>query len=118
MDLPTISHIAWDYIFVGGGLSSSVVSHRLHQFNPDLNILVVEAGPNANDRPDIVWPNSTNLIGGDFDWKYTTVAQQNLDGRAVNYPCGKALGGGTVINSGTYILELHHYRHDSQLTPH
>lgn len=100
MDLAAISHTSWDYIFIGGGLSSSVVSYRLHQFNPDLHILVVEAGPNANDRPDIVWPNSTNLINGDFDWKYTTAAQRHLDDRTVNFPSGKALGGGTVINSG------------------
>ncbi|KAK7757945.1 hypothetical protein SLS62_000323 [Diatrype stigma] len=103
MDLAAISHTAWDYIFIGGGLSSSVVSHRLHEFNPNLKILVVEAGPNANDRPDIVWPNSTNLINGDFDWKYTTIAQRHLDGRPINYPSGKALGGGTVINSGGWV---------------
>lgn len=67
MDLPEISNSSWDYIFVGGGLSASVVSHRLHEFNNQLKILVVEAGPDANSRTDIVWPNSTNSIGGDFD---------------------------------------------------
>lgn len=91
----------WDYIFVGGGLSATVVSHRLLEFNHELKILVVEAGPNANNRSDIVWPNSTNLIGGDFDWKYVTVNQSNLDDRAISLPCGKALGGGTCINSST-----------------
>lgn len=100
MDLPEISNSSWDYIFVGGGLSASVVSHRLHEFNNQLKILVVEAGPDANSRTDIVWPNSTNSIGGDFDWKYNTVKQSNLDDRVVNYPSGKALGGGTVINTG------------------
>lgn len=104
MDLAKLSHTTWDYIFVGGGLSSSVVSHRLHKFRPNLKILVIEAGPNANDCLDIVCPNSTNLIGGDFDWKYTTVKQQNLDGRTVNFPCGKALGGGTVINTGMWTF--------------
>jgi choline dehydrogenase-like flavoprotein len=90
----------WDYILVGGGLSASVVTHRLIESNPKLNILVVEAGPDAKDRPDIVWPNSTNLVGGDFDWGYNTVDQQWLDNRQVDMPAGKALGGGTVINAG------------------
>ncbi|KAH9891440.1 putative glucose dehydrogenase [Xylariomycetidae sp. FL2044] len=93
----------WDYIFVGGGLSASVVAHRLIRSNPELKILVVEAGPDANDRSDIVWPNSTNLIGGDFDWGYHTVKQSRLDDRSVSMPSGKALGGGTVINMGGWV---------------
>ncbi|RYP46409.1 hypothetical protein DL768_007376 [Monosporascus sp. mg162] len=103
MDISEISVTLWDYIFVGGGLCASVVAHRLLEFDTKLKILVVEAGPNANDRPDIVWPNSTNLIGGDFDWKYKTVKQPNLDNRSIDLPSGKALGGGTVINFGGWI---------------
>lgn len=98
----SISSTLWDYIFVGGGLSASVASHRLLEFDPELKILVVEAGVNANDRSDIVWPNSTNVVGGDFDWKDVTVNQVNLDDRILSYPLGKALGGGTVINSSQY----------------
>ncbi|KAI0380856.1 putative GMC oxidoreductase [Hypomontagnella monticulosa] len=103
MDISAISNTFWDYIFVGGGLSASVVSHRLHQFNNQFKILIVEAGPDANNRSDIVWPNSTNLIGGDFDWKYDSVKQSKLDGRVVNLPNGKALGGGTVINQSGWV---------------
>ncbi|XXH02515.1 hypothetical protein Hte_008891 [Hypoxylon texense] len=103
MDSSQISDILWDYIFVGGGLSASVVSHRLFEHDPNLKILIVEAGPNVGDRADIVWPNSTNLIGGDLDWKYDTASQQNLDGRSINLPCGKALGGGTAINTNGWV---------------
>lgn len=90
----------WDYIFVGGGLSASVVSNRLHHFDSSLKILVIEAGGNANNDESVMWPNSTNLIGGEYDWKYKTVPQVALNNRNVDLPCGKALGGGTVINSG------------------
>lgn len=99
MDSSQVSDKLWDYIFVGGGLSASVVSHRLYEHDSNLKILIVEAGPNVNDRADIVWPNSTNLIGGEFDWKYNTTSQANLNGRSISLPCGKALGGGTAINS-------------------
>lgn len=92
----------WDYIVVGGGLAGSVVSNRLLEYNNKLKIIVIEAGPNVNDRADIVWPNSTNTIGGTFDWNYTSVAQVNLDSRTPTLPQGKALGGGTVINSGKF----------------
>ncbi|XXG96981.1 hypothetical protein Hte_003274 [Hypoxylon texense] len=112
MDSTQIQNIFWDYIFVGGGLAASVVSHRLHQFDLTLKILVVEAGPNANDRSDIVWPNPTNLAGGDFDWKDKSVNQSNLDGRSIDLPGGKALGGGTVINGG--VAELQENKKDGR----
>ncbi|KAI1113072.1 putative GMC oxidoreductase [Nemania sp. NC0429] len=99
----TSTNTIWDYIFVGGGLAASVVSSRLSQLNNGLKILVLEAGPNANDEPSIVWPNSTNLIGGGFDWKDSTVSQLHLDGRQVSLATGKALGGGTVINGGGWV---------------
>ncbi len=91
----------WDYIFVGGGLSASVTSNRLLNHDPALKILVIEAGANANNDPSVIYPNSTNLIGGEYDWKYKTVPQVHLDKRQIDLPCGKALGGGTVINAGT-----------------
>lgn len=103
MDSSQISDILWDYVFVGSGLSASVVSHRLYEHDPNLKILIVEVGPNVSDRADIVWPNSTNLIGGEFDWKYDTTSQANLNGRSISLPCGKALGGGTTINANGWV---------------
>ncbi|KAI0502779.1 alcohol oxidase [Xylaria bambusicola] len=103
MALSPLLLTSWDYIFVGGGLSASVVAHRLNERDQQLKILVVEAGPDANNAADIVYPNSTNLIGGEYDWKYITINQTNLDDRTVNYPAGKALGGGTVINRSGWV---------------
>ncbi|KAI0836605.1 putative GMC oxidoreductase [Hypoxylon sp. FL0890] len=103
MDSSQVANVFWDYVFVGGGLAGSVVAHRLHQLDPGLKILIVEAGPDANNRDDIIWASSRNLVGGDFDWKDKSVSQSHLDGREVNFPGGKALGGGTVINSGGWL---------------
>lgn len=96
----------WDIIVVGGGLAGSVISNRLAEYRPELNILVIEAGVNANDREDIVWPNSTNTMGGDFDWKLSSVPQAHVGNRSINLAQGKALGGGTVINMGNAFLNL------------
>lgn len=89
----------WDYIVVGGGLAGSVLSNQLLALNSSLRILVIEAGPNVDNRTDILYINSTNLIGGDFDWNYSSVPQPNLNNRTITSPAGKALGGGSVINS-------------------
>ncbi|KAH8653769.1 hypothetical protein BX600DRAFT_386030 [Xylariales sp. PMI_506] len=89
----------WDYIIVGGGIAGSVLSNRLLAIKPSAKILVIEAGPNVNNRSDILYVNSTNLIGGDFDWNYYSAPQTNLNNRTIQSAAGKALGGGSVINS-------------------
>ncbi|KAF4454280.1 GMC oxidoreductase [Fusarium albosuccineum] len=93
----------WDYIVVGGGLAGSVVSNRLLEQDSSLNILLVEAGINANDRQDIVWPNSTNGQFGEFDWAYSSEPQANLNNRVLASNSGKGLGGGTLINGAFWV---------------
>lgn len=98
--------ITWDYIVVGGGLAGSVVSNRLLALDSSAKILLIEAGPNVDNRTDIVWANSTNTIGGDFDWDYYSLPQANLDGRQIQSAAGKALGGGSVINTCEQHISL------------
>ncbi|KAI0419840.1 hypothetical protein F5X98DRAFT_334042 [Xylaria grammica] len=88
----------WDYIVVGGGLAGTTLSSRLHGYNSSLQILVVEAGGDASHDPSILWENSTNLVHGTYDWAYLTTAQENLNGRHIDAPAGRCLGGGTAIN--------------------
>lgn len=93
----------WDYIIVGGGLSGSVLSNRLLEYsNNSLNILLIEAGPSADNDASVVWYNSTNLMGGEYDWNLTSVPQAHVSNRTIDLPQGKALGGGTVINGGMF----------------
>ncbi|EGX93356.1 glucose dehydrogenase, putative [Cordyceps militaris CM01] len=80
----------WDYIFVGGGLSAAVTSNRLLHHHPALKILVIEAGANANNDPS----------GRPIRLEVQNVPQVHLNNRQIDLPCGKALGGGTVINVG------------------
>lgn len=98
--LESTADMLWDFIIVGGGLSGSVISNRLAQHDSSLKILVVEAGPNVNDLEELVWPNATNTIGGDYDWKLASIPQVHVDNRSVTLAQGKALGGGTAINMG------------------
>ncbi|RYP69740.1 hypothetical protein DL771_005942 [Monosporascus sp. 5C6A] len=88
----------WDYIVVGSGPAGTVVSSRLLQYDSSARILLIEAGPDVNNRTDILYANSTNLIGGDFDWKYNSTRQTHLDGREISIPAGRCLGGGSGIN--------------------
>ncbi|KAI1097857.1 GMC oxidoreductase [Jackrogersella minutella] len=88
----------WDYIIVGGGLAGCVVASRLKEYQSSARILIIEAGPDVRGNKDMLYFNSLNFIGGQFDWGYKTVPQKHYDGRQVNVPSGRAVGGGSVIN--------------------
>ncbi|CEL10649.1 hypothetical protein ASPCAL13765 [Aspergillus calidoustus] len=87
-----------DYIIVGGGTSGLVLAARLSE-NPDLQIVVLEAGPDRTSDPRVsdssAWPT---LPGTDLDWQTKTVPQPELNNRETTHPAGKLLGGSSAIN--------------------
>jgi choline dehydrogenase len=94
-----MGNITYDYIVVGGGLSGCVVASRLSQYEKDAKILLIEAGPDARDRTDMLRMEAINL-GGPLDWMYQTAPIRGISNRTLVYNSGKGLGGGTLINSG------------------
>lgn len=90
-----------DYIFVGGGLTGCATAARLHQGNPSLKIIIVEAGPNPSQNPN-VGPamGSFALTASDLDWQYPSLPDASTGNRVHINNAGKALGGGSTINYG------------------
>lgn len=58
----------YDYVIVGGGTAGCVIANRLLEYKPVAKIVIIEAGPDVNDRADILHYHSLNFIGGEFDW--------------------------------------------------
>ncbi|MBV8291980.1 MAG: GMC family oxidoreductase, partial [Mycobacterium sp.] len=87
----------YDFVICGSGSSGSVVARRLAE-NPDVDVLLVEAGGD-DDIPDVTdagqWPAN---IGSDRDWAFRAVPNPRLNGRSVTFSMGKVLGGGSAIN--------------------
>jgi len=86
------------HLVVGGGTAGLVVAARLSE-NPNITVGVLEAGSTAFDDPLINVPGRFGeALGSQYDWKFETVPQANLNGRQLPWPRGKVLGGTSALN--------------------
>jgi choline dehydrogenase-like flavoprotein len=89
----------YDYIIVGAGSAGCVLANRLSA-NPKIRVLLLEAGGPDNWVWFHVPVGYLYLIGNPrSDWMLETEADPGLNGRTLNYPRGKALGGSSAINA-------------------
>ncbi|KAH7418086.1 putative aryl-alcohol dehydrogenase [Cadophora sp. MPI-SDFR-AT-0126] len=94
----------FDFVIVGGGTAGLVVATRLTE-DPNVKVLVLEAGANKLNDPRIVTPGLAASLydDPDFDWCFMSVPQEHLKGRRIAQPKGRTLGGSTAINLGMII---------------
>ena len=93
----------WDVIIVGAGSAGCVLANRLSA-DPSLRVLLLEAGGSDN-RLWVHVPVGYLYAMGEpsLDWCLKTEAEPGLNGRALNYPRGKVLGGCSSINGMIYM---------------
>lgn len=91
-----------DYVIIGAGAAGCVLAARLSD-DPTASVLLIEAGPAADDdqirNPDR-W---AELAGSRYDWAYRTQAQRHLGGRGLSWPRGRVTGGSTAMNAMVYL---------------
>ena len=89
----------YDYIVVGAGTAGCVVATRLSE-NPDLQVLLVEAG--GSDRsPMLAMPAALPFVyqSKRVQWGYWSGPESELDGREIDEKSGRLLGGTSSINA-------------------
>ena len=93
----------FDYIIVGAGSAGCVLANRLSA-DPQSRVLLLEAG----GRDNWIWfhiPVGYLYAMGNprADWMFKTEEEPGLNGRALNYPRGKVIGGCSAINGMIYM---------------
>jgi choline dehydrogenase len=97
----------YDYIIVGAGSAGCVLAARLSA-DPQISVLLLEAGP-ADDAMEIHAPAAlSRLFQGPYDWNFRTVPQHRAAGRSIYWPRGKVLGGSSSMNAMVYIRGSRH----------
>jgi len=93
----------WDVVIVGAGSAGCVLANRLSA-DATRKVLLLEAGGSDN-RLWVHVPVGYLYAMGDpsLDWCLRTEAEPGLNGRSLNYPRGKVLGGCSSINGMIYI---------------
>ncbi len=97
----------YDYVIAGAGSAGCVLASRLSE-NPDVRVLLLEAGP-PDTADEIHIPAAVNLLFQTaYDWNYQTVPQDRAGGRSIYWPRGRVLGGSSSINAMIYIRGNRH----------
>ena len=93
----------YDYIIVGAGSAGCLLANRLSA-DAGKRVLILEAGGNDNWIWFHIPVGYLFAIGNPrSDWCFKTEPEPGLNGRSLNYPRGKVIGGSSAINAMIYM---------------
>lgn len=92
-----------DYVIVGAGSAGCVLANRLSA-DPKIRVIIIEAGP-PDRNPWIHIPVGyfKTMHNPKVDWCYKTEPDPGLNGRSIDWPRGKVLGGSSSLNGLLYV---------------
>ena len=92
-----------DFIVIGAGSSGCVVANRLSK-DPSNSVLLLEAGgPDTNPWIHIPVGYFRTMHNPAVDWCLRTESDPGLNGRSLEWPRGKVLGGSSSLNGLVYV---------------
>ena len=111
----SVSTASFDYIIIGAGSAGCVIANRLTE-DGTTTVAILEAG--GSDHSVLIqMPTALSIPMGmpKYNWSYHTEPEPFLDGRQMDLPRGKVLGGSSSINGMVYIrgnaLDYEEWKH-------
>ncbi len=97
------NRLEFDFVVVGAGSAGCALAYRLSQ-SGKYSVALVEAG-GRDTSPWIHIPVGYFKTMGNpkLDWQYVTEPDPGLNGRSINWPRGKVLGGCSSVNGLLYV---------------
>jgi len=95
--------LEFDFIVVGAGSAGCVLANRLSADGRHRVALVEAGGKDSSPWIHIPVGYFKTMGNPKTDWMYTTQADPGINGRAINWPRGKVLGGSSSINGLLYV---------------
>jgi choline dehydrogenase len=92
----------YDYVIVGAGSAGCVLASRLSE-DPDVRVLLLEAGGPDSDELIQIPAAFAALLRTDRDWDHSTAPEPECHNRRLFLPRGKVLGGSSSTNATVYI---------------
>jgi choline dehydrogenase len=92
----------YDYVIVGAGSAGCVLAARLSE-DPEVSVLLLEAGPPDVNENIHVPLGYLQLARTEVDWDYDSAPEPGCGGRRLPLPRGRVLGGSSSVNAMIYI---------------
>ncbi len=93
----------FDYVVVGAGAAGCVMAYRLSA-SGRYSVAVLEAGgPDRNIFIKIPAGFNKTVYNPKLNWGYETAPGPHIDGRRIQFPRGKVVGGSGSINGHLYV---------------
>ena len=106
----------YDFIIAGAGSAGCVLANRLSASGKHKVLLLEAGGRDSNPWIHVPVGYFKTMHNPNTDWSYSTEPDPGLNGRSLDWPRGKTLGGSSSINGLLYIRGQHQdYDHWRQL---
>lgn len=92
----------YDYIIVGSGSAGGFLALRLSE-DPSLRVLVLEAGPSDAHWTTRIPAGNRFAWTGPRNWGFWGEAEPHMNGRRLEQPRGRCLGGSSSLNGMVFV---------------